>query len=237
MSDDIKLLYDLQLLQDKEVEIKKASKESFKNFSEIKTKFDYLQSERGELVKELTEKKKYLQDEELNLSTLEDNIKKYENELFSNKSTNPKFLAELENKIKELKNKKDKSEETVLIYMDEVEELKKKLDSFDEIFKNVELDLKKKEDEFNKEQNETKKILEEIDLRRKMLRDDINPEYLEAFDRSLLLGQGKSVSVVSGNVCGVCKSSIPLSIIQKLKKDPNMLICCENCGRILFLSE
>ena len=43
--------------------------------------------------------------------------------------------------------------------------------------------------------NKTKqKILEEINLRRKILRENINPEYLEAFDRTYLMGQGKSVS-------------------------------------------
>lgn len=237
MNDDIKLLYELQLLYNKEAEVKKVSKENFKNFSEIKDEFDKLKSERDKLAKEVSDKKKSLQDEELNLKTLEENIKKHENELFSNKATNPKFLAELENKVKDLKNKKDKSEEAALVLMDEVEELKKRFDSSDEILKNAESNLKKKEDEFLNNQNETKKILEEIDLRRKMLRENINPEYLEAFDRTLLLGQGKSISKVLGNVCGVCKSNIPLSIIQKLKKDPNMLIYCENCGRILYLSE
>lgn len=237
MNDDIKLLYELQLLYNKEAEVKKVSKENFKNFSEIKDEFDKLKSERDKLAKKVSDKKKSLQDEELNLKTLEENIKKHENELFSNKATNPKFLAELENKVKDLKNKKDKSEEAALVLMDEVEELKKRFDSSDEILKNAESNLKKKEDEFLNNQNETKKILEEIDLRRKMLRENINPEYLEAFDRTLLLGQGKSISKVLGNVCGVCKSNIPLSIIQKLKKDPNMLIYCENCGRILYLSE
>lgn len=237
MNDDLKLLYELQLLYNKEAEIKKASKESFKNFSEIKDEFDKLKSERDKLTKEVSDKKKSLQDEELNLKTLEENIKKDENELFSNKATNPKFLAELENKVKDLKNKRDKSEEIVLVLMDEVEELTKRLDSTDEILKNAESNLKKKEGEFLNSQNETKKILEEIDLRRKMLRENVNPEYLEAFDRTLLLGQGKSISKVVGNACGVCKSNIPLSIIQKLKKDPNMLMYCENCGRILYLSE
>lgn len=237
MSDDIKLLYELQLLYNKEAELKKVSKESFINFSETKEKFESIKSQRDKLAKDLSDCKKSLQDEELNLHTLEEHIKKHEKELFSNKSTNPKFLTELENKVKELKNKKDKSEETVLTLMEEVEELKKMLNSFDEILKSAEIDLKDKENIFNNEQNETKKILEEINLRRKILRENINPEYLEAFDRTYLMGQGKSVSRILGNVCGVCKSTIPLSIIQKLKKEPNMLMYCENCGRILYLSE
>jgi len=36
MSDDIKLLYELQLLYNKEAELKKVSKESFINFQKLK---------------------------------------------------------------------------------------------------------------------------------------------------------------------------------------------------------
>ena len=55
MSDDIKLLYELQLLYNKEAELKKVSKESFINFSETKEKFESIKSQRDKLAKDLSD--------------------------------------------------------------------------------------------------------------------------------------------------------------------------------------
>lgn len=237
MNDDIKLLCELQSLHDKEVEIKKAFKENNKTFSEDKKQFERMQTVLDKIVKELSEKRNLLQDEELKLSSLEENIKKYEKELFSNSSSNPKFLRELENKVNELKKLKDKSEEVVLTLMDEVDNLQNKLVTQEEILKKAGIELRVKESRFNEAQEETKKILDEINFRSKILREKIKLEYLEAFDRALLLGQGKAISIVLGSVCGICKANIPLNTLEKLKKEPNMLQYCENCGRILCINE
>ena len=233
----MKLLCELQLLQNKETEAKKILKDVNKALLEAKTRFVEAQSKKDKIVKELTEKKDSLQDEDLKLRSLEENIKKHEKELFSEKASNPKFLTELGNKVKELKNFKDKSEEVVLILIDEVDNLERKLSEHEKVLKEAEIELNKKESKFNIEQEETKKMLEEIDLRRKILKEDIKPEYLEAFDKALLIGQGKAISVVERDACGVCKSSIPLNTLQRLKKEPSMLQYCENCGRILCMIE
>jgi predicted nucleic acid-binding Zn-ribbon protein len=235
MTNELKLLCELQLLQDKENEIKKKLNETNKSLSEVRLDFKKINDEKNKLSKELADKRNILQDKDLELQTLYENIKKHEKELFSSKASNPKFLTELENKIKEMKTLKDKSEEVVFEIMDEVDKLEKKFKEEIIELNKAQLELDRMEKEYKDLEENSKKILEEIDSRRKKIREEINSDYTKTFDKALMMGQGKAISKVEIDRCSVCGTNIPLASLQKLKKSTDSLITCENCGRILVL--
>lgn len=235
MNDELKLLCELQVLHDKEREVKEKLIKLNKSLNEIKVNFDNISNKKNEIMKELSNKRNNLKDKELELQTLYENIKKSENELFSSKSYDSKYLSELENKVKEMKTLKENIEVNVLEGMDEVEKLEIIMKEKETKLNNIQLELIEVEKEYKLADEDSKKILDEIGFRRNKIRSEISPSYILVFDRAFMIGQGKAISKVEVDRCSSCGTNVPLNSLQKIKKSQDILITCENCGRILVI--
>jgi predicted nucleic acid-binding Zn-ribbon protein len=231
---DIESLIKLQLLKNEETNIKKELKELNKILVNIKFQHDELIKEKDNIIKTYTNSQNSSLDETLNLEAIEEDVKRYEKDLFSS-GNNPKLLNELEEKIKVLNMNKDKLEDTILTLIDDLEAQKILKESIEEKCKIIEQKQREIEMEYLNKEKDSIIMFEEIDKRINELKEFVNQESLSAFDKAFLKGQGIATSLILNNCCNICKSEIPLSIVERIKKDPDTLHFCENCGRILYL--
>jgi len=232
---EIELLCKLQLLKNEEIIIKKELKESNALLINLIKEKDTINKEKELILTNYNNMQMSLLNETLDLEKSEEDIRKYEKDLFSSYSNNPKLLKELDEKIKELKSKKDKLEDNILILMDNLEVEKKNKKNIEN--KSLMIEEKLKEMEINNQNkiSDTSLMLEEIGMRLIELKSSISQESISYYENAFLKGQGIAVSLIKENCCSMCKSNIPLSIIEKIKKEQETLHFCENCGRILYL--
>jgi len=78
-----------------------------------------------------------------------------------------------------------------------------------------------------------KKQLADLESSRESLTKDIDDSSLSRYER-LLKNKGENVIVgVEHGVCGGCHMKLPTQILVTIKGQPDLL-CCPNCGRILY---
>ncbi len=231
MKDGLELLYKLQQFDDKVTETKIRISEIPETIKSLEfdrdSKADIVSKSKEKLDLNLKGRQK-LENEILHIK---EKISKYREQL--NKSTTNKeyqgFITEIkfeENKILEI-------EEKI------IEEMLKS----DEIMEEV----RKSEGEFNKIAEEYNKRIEDLkeNLRyheKKLIEEKKNKEELSKkiptnllaiYDKLVKNRDGKAISFVETNFCGICNVKIRPQRLSELISTNNIFIC-ENCGRILY---
>ena len=64
----------------------------------------------------------------------------------------------------------------------------------------------------------------------------VDPELLERYNRAKLHNTAQPLAKVINSRCSGCNMSLPTSVIKKLESD-NVIVECENCGRILYKAD
>jgi len=169
---------------------------------------------------------------ELELESIEDEIKKLQKRLDDVK-TNKEYTAIL-SEIENLKKKKGEIEDVILVLMEKEDEINKKL-----------ADLSKKEEEIKKETGdriaeETKKVeeikkrLEEKKAVREQMVSQIRKDVYDIYEK-IRAGKKDGVAIckLEGQSCTGCSMFVPVYIAEKVKAKKE-LVHCENCSRILY---
>jgi predicted nucleic acid-binding Zn-ribbon protein len=86
--------------------------------------------------------------------------------------------------------------------------------------------------------------LAELTKRRDAAAAEVPGDALTTFERSAKVHDGEAMAPVIEESrrhleysCGGCYMSIPVEQVNALTKEVTQLVCCTNCGRILFLEE
>lgn len=232
---DIHLLLELQNLCDQESDVKKRLRESAQSLQGCLTVFQAAEKQHSALEKRIADLKSQLMVENLQLATLEANIKKWNTELFTTHNANPKYLRDIESKIKENEASKSHSEDKALELMDLLEEDENRFQQVQTDFADASemFQLKKGAHEALEKESET--ISQELERKKSELRLQIDQEWIEVFDRTFLTCQGKAVSVISKGTCQICRFMIPTSKLDQLFQHQEELHFCDNCKRIIMV--
>lgn len=227
-------MLELQSLCDQESEVKKRLRESAQSLQSLLTVQQAAEKQYLILEKRIADHKSQLMVENLQLATLEANIKKWNTELFTTHNANPKYLRDIESKIKENEASKSKSEDKALELMDLLEIDEKKFLQIKNDYVDAQSMFQLKKDAHEALERESKEIALELDRKKRELRLQIDEEWIEIFDKTFLTCQGKAVSVISKGACQICRFMIPTSKLDQLYQHREELHFCDNCKRIIM---
>jgi hypothetical protein len=184
-----------------------------------------------EKVKALQLKKK---EKEVDLAAKEENLRKSHGHLYQLK-TNKEYQAKL-GEIGAFKADISIVEEEILKIFDEIESAT--------IKKNAEKETLDKEEKKYEEQEATilNKVkdaetkIEELRNKRKALEKDIDRNIAAKYERLLETRQGLAIVPVAGGHCGACHMLLNHQKMNEIKMY-DKLVLCDNCVRILYISD
>lgn len=230
----LKLLWDLQELdlslgalaeQFEGTPLRREAEEAAESLARI-------EEERGRVKQELQEQRKTLRRGELDLETVTAEHGELNKKLYSGTVKNIKELEQMEIKLGSVKEKQLAQEEKLLSLMEAIESGEERL-----------RDLAGEVDAAVAEHQRRQRLLEEelarIDYEREELqqqRDElaekIEPARLRLYGDQAQRHQGRGVARVINDICQGC--SVFISSAQRgFLYDPQALVYCENCGRLL----
>ncbi len=171
---------------------------------------------------------------ELDLQSGQERLKSENNKLYSGSVTNSRELEQIQQKVSEYTKKCSQIEEELLQFMENDEQAAGEIAGLTRVLTGLEQEL------IQAKQHQTGQILE-ITMEEQELEDEeasvitaIPAEWLERFRRIAKSHNGVGIAKVKTNSCGACHISLSESMLQKVKRGEDILLYCENCGRILF---
>ncbi len=184
------------------------------------------------LNEELKNKQKELKKAEMNLQKASDEVKDIRKKLYGGEISKVKEVEQYEKKLELLEKDKEKYENQTLEYMEIVEELEEKKQEQTELIEKQDKERRKKRKEKDEKLAELKRKKTEAEKERDELAAQIDEYYLEKYN-SLRQKVGKrAISRVVNDICEGCRVLISSSPREKLY-NPNLMVYCENCGRLL----
>lgn len=232
---NVTTLSDLQKIYDEEQNLKRKLQESLSSLDTLRKQFDLIVKEKNEASHKLHQLKIKLGDENFKLQTEESNWKKLNNELYTTHQSNPRYLKELENKIKDLGKIKDTEEETILYLMDDLDQLSKKLELVLQQENEIQEAYTIKKSSHEGLEAQIKEDLFSLSMQKKSIRENLDEEMLNIFDKMMMQCQGKAVALLNQGECSICRFQVPLSHTEIIKKQREQLHYCPNCKRILLI--
>jgi predicted nucleic acid-binding Zn-ribbon protein len=197
----------------------------------LKNQVQELEDLIGEDKARLDQLEKDKRQEELGLQGAQDELKKYQEQLYRIK-TNREYDA-IQAEIDAQKEKISQHEENILNIMATSEEVAENLEA-----RTKELERTRAENAPQQEQLE--KDLSSIDDRiaaendqRKNITVRIEKNILNAYERIRKVKNGLAIVAIRKRACGGCFKTLPPQKIQEIRRT-DRIITCENCGRILY---
>jgi len=231
---DVTILADLQNIYNEETNLKKKCKDSNNSIVELTKQFENIQKEYENTKSRLHDLKTKLNDESLKLASEESSVKKYTNELYSTHQSNPKYLRDIELKIQDLNKQKGSEEDVILLLMDEIDSVSAKYIILEKAFIEISETLSSKKTAHGSLEKITQSDLTEIAIKKESLRNQLEDDILAVFDKEMLQCQGKAVAILLDGICSICRFQVPLSQVDKIKKNREEIHFCSNCQRILI---
>ncbi len=172
--------------------------------------------------------------EELGLKEAQDELKRYQEQLYRIK-TNREYDA-IQAEIDAQKEKISQHEENILNVMATSEEVNENLESrtkeLEQIrtentpqWERLEEDLSSIDDRIAAEQDQRKNVTVRIDK-----------NILNTYERIRKVKNGVAIVAIRKRACGGCFKTLPPQKIQEVRRT-DRIIACENCGRILYWDE
>jgi len=184
--------------------------------------------------KELTEQNLLNNRLDLELTTLNQELAKFQKQMMMIK-TNKEYDA-ITNEIANRKVRISEIEEEILKALTLIDDLKEKIKEYKGKLDEIE---KSNEDELVHLREELGSIDDKIKIKegnRKNITVRIEKKLLATYER-VRKGRGNQVVVaIKKRACGACYKGIPPQVIQEMRKG-EIIYTCDNCGRILLWNE
>lgn len=219
-----------------------------RKIEEVKSAFSILKNgppakrEYEEKVKAKDEAKKILQKKQSELRVknldLDDNLAKQKSlndKITAGKIKNPKELSIAEKEIKSFKAQQNKIEDEILSLEEEIEKIQqniKEIESY--LIKNKPI-VEEEEKKYENKIHQLSKELMEYETRRNDCLSKIDESILAKY-YELCKTHGAAIAMIENGTCSECYISLSTSIIDKVKRGEE-LVLCENCSRILCIEK
>jgi len=160
-------------------------------------------------------------------------LKRVEKSLYEENITDLKQLSYLDKERNDLLKEIEKIETEILLTLDEIEKLKEQLNEVEKEIDRLKQTYNKAVEEYNHLIEELNRKAEEILKISTQLHLQLTKSLYEKF-KELNKIKGIAVVEVVDNRCGGCNMVLPWIILDKLKKEDE-IVYCENCHRMLYL--
>ncbi len=234
LKEQIKKLVELQKIDSEIYSIKNDLVEKPQKIDSLKIEFEQQKERFNQLEEQLKKLQLERKEKELELQSKEDEIGKANSQLLQIK-TNKEYTAKI-NEIESIKADKSQIEEQVLVNYDAADKVKEEVNQ-----------EKLLVDEKEKVFLENKKIIEgeikdleskvtQLEGQRILITPDINPNYLNTYERLLENRNGSAIVAVYSGSCGGCYMNLAPQVINQLKMGEEIVVC-ESCSRLLYLED
>jgi len=170
---------------------------------------------------------------EAEIASMEDKIAHESNRLYSGDISNPKELAAIQAELDGLRRRKQHVEDQLLDVMEGREKSEAALNetkgAIDELAGRIDAATATRD----AAAVEIEKELAEAEAERGDIVPRIPEEVLVIYEDLRLKKNGIGAAKLDGNVCRGCGVSLSPLAMDKIRRDPDTLIRCENCRRIL----
>lgn len=234
MQTRLKILYQLQLIDDQLDELEELRGDLPNTVNSLKSQINEL---RDEIKKKEKEKKESLEQRQLNEEEIEKLIesqKKFKAQLYqvrNNKEYDAltKQIDHTEETIKKLEAENDALADKSKTLSAEIEEILPKVEELEKELKEKEADLK---DIIKANEKEENKLLEE----RKKVEAQVKKPDLAVYTRIRKAKKGRAVVTIKRSACSGCHNIIPSQRQLEIRRN-DRIFTCEYCGRILVSQE
>jgi predicted nucleic acid-binding Zn-ribbon protein len=182
---------------------------------------------------ELSRWRTTLRDLELEARSLTAKITSVEERLYSGRVTNPKELANLQNEVSYLKRRRGDLEDKQLEAMVEVEEHEAEVDSRKASLAQIEAEWTQTQKQLTEERSELEQRLAHLKKERVKEKGMIGAEDLVLYGELCSRKGGQAVALLEGEVCQVCRVTLPTSRVQQARSGDSLSFC-SSCQRILY---
>jgi predicted nucleic acid-binding Zn-ribbon protein len=174
-----------------------------------------------------------LRDLELETRSLTAKITSVEERLYSGRVTNPKELANFQNEVSYLKRRRGELEDRQLEAMVEVEEHEAEVDGKKTSLAQIEADWTQTQKRLTEERGELEERLAHLKKERVKVEGMIEAEDLALYGELRSRKGGRAVALLKGEVCQVCRVTLPTSRVQQARSGGSLSFC-SSCQRILY---
>jgi len=200
----------------------------------IKETFEQKKQGADEAEKKLKALQLRKKETELDLASKEENLRKYQGQLYQLK-TNKEYQLKL-TEISSLKADVSVAEENVLKILEETEFGKTELDRQKGLLKEEEENFKKEENVIREQIKDNQALLKNLEDKRSIAIKDVNKEILDKYERLLKTRNGLAIVPIKDNNCGACHLTVTHQEINQIKMYEE-LVYCNNCVRILYIPD
>lgn len=231
MKDGLEFLYKLQLIDDQIANIQNNIEEIPKDIKNLENERDGKANIIEETKNKLQQNSKSREKLEKEILLIKEKIKKYREQM--SKATTNKEYQGFTAEIKYEEDNIAAIEEKIIEKMLESDEIMSEIRQSEEEFKKISQEYNKKIKDLNQNLSYNKSKLADVQSSKESLRNKITEKLIRAYDNLFKKKNGKVVSFVETDFCGVCNVKIRPQVINELISTNDLLIC-ENCGRILY---
>ena len=234
MYDRLKILYQLQLIDDQLDDLEELRGDLPNAVKELEEKISSMKEEIADMETQQKESLKKRNDNEKEVEKLTENQKKFKAQLYqvrNNKEYDAltKEIDHSEEQVKKLEAENDSLADLSKTLTDRIEEIKPSLDDLKKELKEKEADLK---EIIKANEKEESKLASE----RKKIESVVKKPDLSAYKRIRKAKKGKAVVTIRRSACSGCHNIVPSQRQLEIRQN-NKLFFCEYCGRILVSTE
>lgn len=233
----LELLYRLQEMEKKEQEVQQSLKSlpQFRQLKRIKEKFNQIQKKLEITKGAYASISQRLKKAEYQANGWEEKQKELSRLLYAGTINNSKELENIEQQIKALGDQISSISDEIIKMMEEKEDVGKELAE-------LEHELKKEYKDFNKLKLQYNQVKLNLEQEAKLLEEDkkealslLDEKSLSWFENNKEKFKGTPVAkVLENHACSGCRTLIPITIVKEARLTPGS-VCCEKCGRVLFV--
>jgi len=178
---------------------------------------------------------KQQRDQEWQVDDLRSRLSDVEGKLYGGSVRNPKELASVQDEANILRGQLRRREDELLDLMVRVEERQTALREAEESLAEVEGRWRQEQKELASEKERLEGELAGLEERRGQQSGLIEAKVLVLYDNLWQRRQGKAVVKVERGMCGGCRISLPMTVLQKARSGLDV-VQCVSCERILYVS-
>lgn len=234
IKEEIQKLVELQEIDRQIFNLNKEKAEQPRILQDLQENFDSKKANLKALEENKQKQQMKQREDEIELGTKEDSIKKSQSQLGQLK-TNKDYQLKL-TEIESFKADKSIIEERVLKIMDEIDVISKSIEAEKEVLKTEEKKYLEEKNAISNRSKEIDAMLNDLQGKRKILSDSIHKRVLEQYEHILHGKEGLAIVKVKDNSCYGCFMKVPHQVINEIKMHER-LVTCEMCSRILYLEE
>lgn len=195
---------------------------------EITTIQEHLEAGKKQL-DEYTRQQKTLEWEIDDIAT---KLSKFEEQLYSGKTSNPKELSGFQLEIENLKEQKEKLEDRDLELMESLEQTNTTVSGFESRLAQLLKTREETQKQLTAELKETKSMISTLQEKRQTLAATFEPYTLTVYE-TLKKQRGTAVAKIERGICRGCRILLTVNELQEVRS--GNLVRCSSCGRILYL--